>query len=175
MLSPNSLAAKYTVTFRHTCDKILLCKRTAGNIVIDGIAASSYSTMLGSEATMHAFTGVGRLLYRLAPGLLRYVHARRIAEPISFAIGNAMVQVRWYYFKPWFGAMSWWQITQASTFFAALPTENFLPGPNMHVHLAGPPPDVASNCPLGSDAPHRWPRRRQQRLPLCPWHLTGIL
>lgn len=60
-----------------------------GNIVIDGIVASSYSTMLGSEAAMHSFTAIGRALYHVAPGLFRFVHARRVAEPISLAIGRA--------------------------------------------------------------------------------------
>jgi hypothetical protein len=33
----------------------------AGNIVVDGVAASTYNTMLGSEAAMHAFTAAGRV------------------------------------------------------------------------------------------------------------------
>jgi hypothetical protein len=34
---------------------------SAGNIVVDGVAASSYNTMLGSEAAMHGFTAAGRV------------------------------------------------------------------------------------------------------------------
>ena len=64
-----------------------------GNIVIDGVVASSYNTMLGSEANMHAVTAAGRILYRIAPSLFRYVHAKRLAEPVSLAIGSAASKV----------------------------------------------------------------------------------
>lgn len=37
------------------------CMFLAGNIVVNGVAASSYTTALGSEATMHTFTTVGRV------------------------------------------------------------------------------------------------------------------
>lgn len=49
--------------------------------------------MLGSEAAMHSFTAIGRALYHVTPGLFRFVHARRIAEPISLAIGRAAAKV----------------------------------------------------------------------------------
>ena len=61
--------------------------------MIDGIVASSYNTMLGSEANMHAVTAAGRALYRLWPSLFRYVHAKRVAEPMSLAIGHAAAKV----------------------------------------------------------------------------------
>ena len=61
--------------------------------MIDGVVASSYNTMLGSEANMHAVTAAGRLLYRVAPSLFRYVHAKRAAEPVSLAIGGVASKV----------------------------------------------------------------------------------
>lgn len=61
--------------------------------MIDGVVASSYTNMLGSKANMHAVTAAGRALYRLAPSLFRYVHAKRVAEPMSLAIGKAASKV----------------------------------------------------------------------------------
>ena len=72
---------------------IWLLLQPAGNVVIDGIVASSYNTMLGSEANMHAVTAAGRLLYRIAPSLFRNVHAKRVAEPVSLAIGSVASKV----------------------------------------------------------------------------------
>jgi hypothetical protein len=59
-----------------------------GNIIVDGVAASVYNTAMGGEARMHAFTGMGRALWRRAPALLRWAHATRAAQPLSLAIGR---------------------------------------------------------------------------------------
>jgi hypothetical protein len=75
------------------CELIWLIPHPAGNIVIDGVVASSYTNMLGSEGNMHAVTAAGRALYRIAPSLFRYVHAKRMAEPVSLAIGSVASKV----------------------------------------------------------------------------------
>ena len=65
----------------------------AGNIVVDGIASSSYVTLFASESAMHAAAGVLRLLYHCAPWLFRTAHALRIAQPAFVAIGRATEEV----------------------------------------------------------------------------------
>ena len=64
-----------------------------GNIVVDGVAASVYNTAMGGEARMHAFTGLGRALWRRAPALLRWAHSTRAAQPLSLAIGRFFSKV----------------------------------------------------------------------------------
>ncbi len=68
--------------------------RLAGNIVVDSIAASVYNAALGGEGRMHAFTGAGRALWRRFPALLRAVHALRVAQPLSLAIGRFAAKVQ---------------------------------------------------------------------------------
>jgi hypothetical protein len=65
----------------------------AGNIVVDGVAASVYNTALGAEARMHAFMALGRGLWRRAPWLLRTAHHARLAQPLSLAIGRLVPAV----------------------------------------------------------------------------------
>lgn len=62
--------------------------------MVDGVAASTYNTAMGGEARMHAFTSLGRGLWRRAPWLLRAVHAARLAQPLSLAIGRFFSKVR---------------------------------------------------------------------------------
>ncbi len=65
-----------------------------GNVVVDGVAASSYIDLLGSEAAMHAATAVGRWVYRACPSLASYLHNARLASPLSLALGNFLHKVR---------------------------------------------------------------------------------
>lgn len=71
----------------------------AGNIVVDGVAASVYNTAMGGEGRMHAFTAAGRALWRGFPSLLKAAHRMRIAEPISLAIGRFFIKVRISFLK----------------------------------------------------------------------------
>lgn len=65
----------------------------AGNIVVDGVAASVYNTAIGTEARMHTFMVLGRVLWRRAPWLLHAMHRARLAQPLSLAIGRAFAAV----------------------------------------------------------------------------------
>ncbi len=64
-----------------------------GNIVIDGVAASSYSALLTTEAGMHRLAGGCRLLWHLFRGMMKAAHARRVAEPVMLALGRIVRQV----------------------------------------------------------------------------------
>ncbi len=61
--------------------------------MVDGVAASSYVDMLGSEAGMHAMTSVGRTLWRVSPRFVKWLHARRITEPLMLGIGAFLRKV----------------------------------------------------------------------------------
>lgn len=65
----------------------------AGNMVVDGVAASSYVDMLGSERSMHAMMSIGRTLWRISPSCVKWLHARRITEPLMLGIGAFLRKV----------------------------------------------------------------------------------
>ena len=58
----------------------------AGNIVANGVAASTYTSAVGSEATMHAVAGLGRLIWRRARWFAVAAHRYEFAEAISESI-----------------------------------------------------------------------------------------
>ena len=58
-----------------------------GTIIVDDVVASVYSTMLGSEQTMHAFTAWGRWLWRLMPQFFVFMHKANLASPVAMRIG----------------------------------------------------------------------------------------
>ena len=58
-----------------------------GTIVVDGIVASVYSTMLGSESMMHSICGFGRYLWLASPQLFKFLHSVGVAAPLSFSVG----------------------------------------------------------------------------------------
>jgi hypothetical protein len=60
-----------------------------GTIVVDGVAASVYSDMLGSEYNMHVFCSWGRWLYRIWPQFFTGMHQLKWASPAAMQIGYA--------------------------------------------------------------------------------------
>jgi hypothetical protein len=61
----------------------------AGTLVVDGVAASVYNDMLGSEALMHAFCAWGRALWHAAPWALGALHRVGWAPALAMAAGRA--------------------------------------------------------------------------------------
>jgi hedgehog protein len=61
----------------------------AGTLVVDGVAASVYVDMLGSEARMHALCGAWRAMWRLAPWALKALHRAGWAPPAAMGLGRA--------------------------------------------------------------------------------------
>jgi hypothetical protein len=61
----------------------------AGTLVVDGVAASVYNDMLGSEARMHAFCAWGRALWRAAPWVPRALHRAGWAPALALGAGRA--------------------------------------------------------------------------------------
>lgn len=60
----------------------------SGTIVADGIIASVYTDMIGSETAMHTFCGWGRWLWGVTPKLFSCLHSLGWASPISMGIGH---------------------------------------------------------------------------------------
>ena len=64
-----------------------------GTIVADGVAASVYNSIMGSEAAMHSFCSLGRWLWRRAPGVLHRSRGWPMnsawAAPLAVAVGRA--------------------------------------------------------------------------------------
>lgn len=60
-----------------------------GSIIVDKVVASVYSSMLGSESTMHAFCAWGRYLWGRIPQLFIGLHSLGWASPMAMGIGNA--------------------------------------------------------------------------------------
>ena len=84
-----------SISLSHVCSPA-----ATGNIVVDGVAASIYNDAMAGgdagpagEARMHAFTALGRALWRSAPAVLRWAHDARAAQPISIAIGRFFARV----------------------------------------------------------------------------------
>jgi hypothetical protein len=61
----------------------------AGTIVVDGVAASVYNDMLGSNVRMHAFCVWGRALWRAAPSALKALHRAGWAPALAMGAGRA--------------------------------------------------------------------------------------
>jgi hypothetical protein len=65
----------------------------AGTIVADGVVASVYNSIMGSEAAMHSFCSLGRWLWRRAPVVLRRSRGWPMnsawAAPLAVAVGRA--------------------------------------------------------------------------------------
>lgn len=59
-----------------------------GSIIVEGVAASTYNTMLGSERTMHLATAWGRVLYKVAPSIPRALHNAGWASDIAMGYGH---------------------------------------------------------------------------------------
>ena len=59
-----------------------------GTILADGVVASVYSDMLGSESAMHTFCAWGRWLWGVVPKLFLCLHSLGWASPISMGIGH---------------------------------------------------------------------------------------
>lgn len=59
-----------------------------GSIVVDDVAASVYSNMLGKESVMHILCSVGRVLWNVFPGFCHWMHARGWASPVSMGIAH---------------------------------------------------------------------------------------
>ena len=55
----------------------------AGNIIVNGIAASTYSSVFGSERAMHWATSWGRLLWLLAPQFCKSAFILRHSNTIA--------------------------------------------------------------------------------------------
>ena len=62
--------------------------------MVEGVAASSYVNMLGSEQAMHAMCFLGRALWRVSPRFVKWLHTTRISEPLMLGIGSFLHQVR---------------------------------------------------------------------------------
>ncbi len=61
----------------------------AGMVVVDGVAASVYTDMLGSEARLHAFCAWARALWRLAPWVPRALHRAGWAQAVALGASLA--------------------------------------------------------------------------------------
>jgi hypothetical protein len=59
----------------------------AGTIVVDGVVASVYTDMLGSEYNMHVFCAWGRWLYTIWPQFFTGMHQLKLAQPVATQIG----------------------------------------------------------------------------------------
>lgn len=74
-----------------------LLPAAAGNLVVEGVSASSYIDMIGSEAAMHAAVGIGRWLWstRLGNAVLRFQHSHRgYMEWAHLGLGSFLSKVR---------------------------------------------------------------------------------
>ena len=70
----------------------------AGTIVVDGVAASNYidATIFdpaATEAAMHRAVASFRLLARLAPRSVRWLHARGLNQPAMLLMGRVVPKV----------------------------------------------------------------------------------
>jgi len=60
-----------------------------GNIITEGVAASVYTNLLGSESMMHNFCVWGRWLWHRCPGFFIFMHARGWGSHVALKIGVA--------------------------------------------------------------------------------------
>ena len=61
-----------------------------GTIVVDGVAASVYTNMMGSEYFMHVWCARARFLYRIWPQFFTFIHQRNWASPLAINIAYAV-------------------------------------------------------------------------------------
>ena len=61
-----------------------------GTIVVNGVVASVYNTILGSEYNMHVFCAWGRWLYKIWPQFFIRMHQLNWASPVAMKMGYAM-------------------------------------------------------------------------------------
>ena len=60
---------------------------------MDGVAASNYVDLLGSEAKMHRTIATCRLLARFAPRFIHWLHARELNMPAVLYMGRVLPEV----------------------------------------------------------------------------------
>jgi len=63
--------------------------------VVDGVVASVYVDFLGSEAAAHRSAAKYRLLARMAPRLVRWLHARGLNQPLLLFMARTLPKVCW--------------------------------------------------------------------------------
>jgi hypothetical protein len=61
-----------------------------GTIVVDGVAASVYTNMMGSEYFMHVWCARARFLYRIWPQFFTFIHQRNWASPFAINMAYAV-------------------------------------------------------------------------------------
>ena len=64
---------------------------------MDGVAASNYVDLLGTEAKMHRTIATCRLLARFAPRFIHWLHARDLNMPAVLYMGRVLPEVRLRY------------------------------------------------------------------------------
>ena len=62
----------------------------SGTMIVDGIIASTYTDLFGSERRMHVFCAWVRKLWHVWPEFLHFMHAHKLSSPTALSVANGV-------------------------------------------------------------------------------------